>query len=774
MIKQICEKEKCTGCTACKNICPVGAISMQQNKEGFFYPVVNKDLCIHCGKCQKVCPINGFEFSNTKEPKCYAVMASDDLRRNSTSGAFFPVLAEYVLEQNGVVAGAAFDDEMVLKHIIISKKDDLQKLKGSKYLQSQMTDVFAQVKRELLDGRMVLFTGTPCQVAGLNNFLGKEYDNLITADLICHGVPSQKVYDNYLKSEFSGQKVLNTNFRDNKDDWGCGYVTTTTTTTTTTTRSLYDSDDSYLQAFFANVSLRESCYDCKFARMPRTGDFTMGDFWGVPKEMNDKKGTSVIFLNTPKAEIIFKNIEDKFVKVKEYPVSLPIKIQPQLKGSVAKHPARKDFFKMLENNNLKDTLENTIKNKKNIGLMNYHWENVNFGALITSYALNQYLNDCGYYARNIDYIPSFPWIAEEAPNSLFDDFRKKHLPVTRRFRAGESLDELNDEFSTFIVGSDQVWRHEFIKNDKDAYFFSFADFDKKLISYAASFGVDTINATKTEIEEYKTLISMFDAVSVREDSGLKICENLDIKATQVCDPVFLLTQEKWNALANEANVINCENDVVFYTINEELEKDMIAFIENNKDVLQYDAIRNVTWNTPVEEWLFRVKNCKFFVTDSFHGSCFAIIFNKPFICVNTNVKTSTRMKSLFDKLEIKNRLYSSFEDVDLKSLINEDIDYHKANMLMDKMRIESSKFLIDVIENHSVKVEEKRNIRVNYDDYVYEQAVKNKYKVFFKYLKYKILSKLVFGKKRKKYKVKRNEWKACYKRNKSVLKKRGK
>lgn len=411
---------------------------------------------------------------------------------------------------------------------------------------------------------------------------------------------------------------------------------------------------------------------------------------------------------------------------------------------------------------------------KNIGLMNFHWENVNFGALITSYALNQYLNDKGYYARNIDYIPSFPWIDKEEPNPLFDNFRKKHLPVTRRFNAGQSLSMLNDEFSTFIVGSDQVWRHEFIKNEKEAYFLSFANCEKKLISYAASFGVDTINATETEIDEYKMLMSLFDAISVREDSGIKICEEMGVRATKMCDPVFLLSQQKWCDLAEEGKVEGCEDDVVFYTINEELEEDILKFINDNKDVLKYKSVKNITWKTSVEEWLFRVKNCKFFVTDSFHGSCFAIIFNKPFVCVNTNTRTSTRMLSLFDMLGIKGRYFSAFDDVNMHNLLAKETNYQKVNKFLEEMRKKSEEFLIAAIESPIDNIEEKKAIKKRYDEYVYQNALKSKNKIYFRYLKYKLLSRFPFGKKRNKYKQKRKEWRIYYKQNKLILKSKGK
>lgn len=346
--------------------------------------------------------------------------------------------------------------------------------------------------------------------------------------------------------------------------------------------------------------------------------------------------------------------------------------------------------------------------------------------------------------------------------------------LTRRFNAGQSLSMLNDEFSTFIVGSDQVWRHDFIKNEKEAYFFSFANCEKKLISYAASFGVDTINATETEIDEYKMLMSLFDAISVREDSGINICQEMGVRATKVCDPVFLLSQQKWGDLAEEGKVDGCEDDVVFYTINEELEEDILKFINDNKDVLKYKSVKNITWKTSVEEWLFRVKNCKFFVTDSFHGSCFAIIFNKPFVCVNTNTRTSTRMLSLFDMLGIKGRYFSTFDDVNMHNLLAKETDYQKVNRLLEEMRKKSEEFLIAAIESSVDNIEEKKAIKKRYDEYVYQNALKSKNKIYFRYLKYKLLSKFPFGKKRKKYKQKRKEWRIYYKQNKLILKSKGK
>lgn len=697
-------------------------------------------------------------------------MANDELRKNSSSGAFFPVLAEYVIGNGGVVCGAVFDDNMQLHHEFAETVDGLEKMKGSKYLQSKIGDCYARVKEYLESGRLVLFTGTPCQCAGLRKFLNKSYDNLIVADLICHGVPSQSVYDNYLQSEFPRQRVLNTNFRDKKDGWGNGYITTTTTTTAV--RSLRDDKDSYMQAFFANISLRNSCYHCKFARMPRVSDFTMADFWGAPREMDDHRGTSCILLNTPHAEEVFDKIKSSFYKIKEYPCTLPISVQPQLKHSVPQHPARDTFFKLLSKKTLKDVLQETIYSDKNVGLLNFHWENVNFGAVLTSYALNKYLNDNGYFARNIDYIPSFPWIADEKPNKYFDDFRRTHIPMTRRFNAGESLGELNEEFSHFIVGSDQVWRHEFIKNDTDAYFFTFAKPNKNLISYAASFGVDKINASPDEIDDYKHMLKMFDHLSVREDSGVEICKGFEINAIKVIDPVFLLEKSKWDELANEFNEnTESDQDIVFYTIDEEIENKIISFITSNMEKLNSTKMKNITYDTSIQEWLWRIKNCKFLVTDSYHGSCFAIIFNKPFICVNPNKGTTTRMRSLFDLLKISGRLYSSFDDIDVTSL--SPIKYDVTNAIIDKTRKSSVAFLMGALSDGTRLCEQKEQMISEYNNSLLMRATHDRPYFKRKYYFYKILSKITVGGLHKKFKKKRISYREKYYRTKKIIKKIG-
>ncbi len=274
----ICDKDLCTGCGTCYNACPCNAILMVADKEGFLYPIIDEVKCSNCGVCKEICPILATERNlNSPNPECFAFSACDELRAESASGGAFPAIAEVILNEGGYVCGAAFDENMTVRHTIINNKDDLQKLKNSKYVQSDVGQCYAEIKILLNSDKKVLFSGTPCQVAGLQSFLSQNYENLFTIDLICHGTPSDKVFKKYLEEKtIDGEKVLNVNFRDKINGWS-NYLTTTTTTTVPALT------DSYMKAFLANLSLRKSCGNCKFNSLPRSGDLTIGDFWGIEK-----------------------------------------------------------------------------------------------------------------------------------------------------------------------------------------------------------------------------------------------------------------------------------------------------------------------------------------------------------------------------------------------------------------------------------------------------------------------------------------------------------
>jgi hypothetical protein len=346
---------------------------------------------------------------------------------------------------------------------------------------------------------------------------------------------------------------------------------------------------------------------------------------------------------------------------------------------------------------------------RSVALLNYHWENVNFGAVLTAYALNRAVRALGYDARNIDYVPDFFWIAKEAPNPLFDDFRSKHLPMTRRIRAGEDLSFLNGQFSHFLVGSDQVWRPEFMRDETDAFLLGFAAADKCIASYAASFGTDELALAPEEREEWRLRLARFDHVTVREDSAVTLCSNLGIKARQVADPVFLLRRAEWEALADEHDPAGTasEDGVVFYTIDPSLKGAIESFVRDNADTLGTDIAHDVSWDTSVQEWLWRLSRARFVVTDSFHGSCFALIFGRPFVCVNRNTKTQTRMRSLFASFGIEGRLFSRFDEVPPTALSSGEIDRHDLSAALERTRLAAMDTLRAVLSGPCRPIEEK-------------------------------------------------------------------
>jgi len=297
------EKTKCTGCSACASVCPAHSITMVEDKEGFLQPKIDSNTCIGCHKCEKACPILNKEPERAGETKAFAAINKDDsVRSKSSSGGVFHALSSYVVEQGGVVFGARFDDHWEVMHDYTETLEGIGPFMGSKYVQSRIGDSYSHAKQFLEEGRWVLFSGTPCQLGGLRAFLGKEYERLIQVDLVCHGVPSPKVWRSYLKDYVDGE-VVSVSFRDKTEGWkGLQNVTISTTDAIISEKQMANS---FYRGFLRNAYLRNSCYNCQFRVYHRNSDITLADYWGVDKlcpEMFDNKGTSIVFVHTEKGK----------------------------------------------------------------------------------------------------------------------------------------------------------------------------------------------------------------------------------------------------------------------------------------------------------------------------------------------------------------------------------------------------------------------------------------------------------------------------------------
>ena len=312
---RISDKSLCCGCTACVAVCPAQCIVFRRDREGFDYPVANPDLCIHCGKCESVCPV-----LNPLEPDgpmaSYAVRIPEFVE-GSSSGGVFPALARNVIAAGGVVYGAVFNPDMTVGHMAAETMSEVGRMRGSKYVQSDLYDSFGEIKEYLKQGRPVLFSGTPCQVAGLNRFLGKKHDSLLTVELACHGVPSPGVWEKYLDalSRKYGGMVSEVKFRDKSRSWR-NYDFTVSIGDTRV--SVPHHEDPFMALFLQNMTLRPSCYECPSKGGRSHADIILADLWNmvsVPDIQDDDKGMSLAVANTLNGKVALQALNVEFIDV---------------------------------------------------------------------------------------------------------------------------------------------------------------------------------------------------------------------------------------------------------------------------------------------------------------------------------------------------------------------------------------------------------------------------------------------------------------------------
>lgn len=337
------EKSACCGCQACKMACPAKCISMVCDNEGFLYPKVNQADCLDCHLCEKTCPLlNKTTVRETAPVACFAAISKDaETRLLSSSGGVFSLLAESIIKQGGVVFGAQFDDQFTVCHSCTETMDGLAPLRGSKYAQSDLRNSYSQVRQFLKEKRPVLFTGTPCQIAGLRGYLqNKDDDNLFLVSVVCHGAPSPQVWKEYLMHVTNDTQPTAVSMRDKTEGWSRykmvikrNHETCLNTTAT---------DTPFMRAFLSNLTLRPSCYSCQF-RGDHGSDLTLGDYWGIEEihpDMSDDKGTSLILVYTSKGQQFLSNLD---LKLKESRYEDAVKGNPSIIYS-AYRPAERTLF----------------------------------------------------------------------------------------------------------------------------------------------------------------------------------------------------------------------------------------------------------------------------------------------------------------------------------------------------------------------------------------------------------------------------------------------
>jgi coenzyme F420-reducing hydrogenase beta subunit len=339
---------------------------MELDEEAFLYPHIDEKKCINCGMCNKACPILAKRTPNFKG-KAYACINQDDeVRLRSSSGGMFSLLAEAIIKQGGIVFGPAFDENFNVHHIEIADLNDIVLLRGSKYMQSRIENTYIKAKEYLDGGKMVLFSGTPCQINGIMSFLGKNYDNLITQDLICHGVPSTKAWQSYLnyqKDKFGADisHEKSPSFRLKAGDYK-NYSMAIYFDNNQEYRQTADKD-LFMKAFLTNLCLRPSCYNCKSKSLERESDITLADFWGIENvapDMDDNKGTSLVFINSDKGNKLFEIIKD-YLRYCEVDIDNAAAYNQAAYCSALMPEKRNKFMHMIDNMSFDKALTNCLK-----------------------------------------------------------------------------------------------------------------------------------------------------------------------------------------------------------------------------------------------------------------------------------------------------------------------------------------------------------------------------------------------------------------------------
>ena len=353
----------CVGCSACASICPKRCIEMEKDSDGFRYPVFMYPAnCVECGMCESACSVLRESIeTNDDVPSVYAAFSRDEhTRQDSSSGGIFTEIAKRIIAQNGVVFGAVYNEEFEIHHCCVDKADELYRLRGAKYAESSLGNSFIDILDRLKKGQLVLFSGTPCQVAGLKSFVRKDFDNLICVDFVCHGIPSPMVWKSYIeyraKDDSDGKLPYSINMRSKATGWSKYQYSNVFEYENSKKHSTLSSQNLFMKLFVGDYISRPSCENCKFKGYNRVSDITLGDFWGIwdiEPEMDDNKGTSVVLIQSEKGQALWNEISDK-IKFKEVSLEQASQQNPSMLMPSKANPKREEVLKQIREGRIEE------------------------------------------------------------------------------------------------------------------------------------------------------------------------------------------------------------------------------------------------------------------------------------------------------------------------------------------------------------------------------------------------------------------------------------
>lgn len=582
--------------------------------------------------------------------QAYAALNKDkNIRLKSSSGGIFYSLAKKVLSEAGIVFGAAWNADWFVDMISVNRIEDLPKIMKSKYISANIKDTYKECKDYLDKGIKVLYSGIPCQIWGLKAYLKQEYDNLITIDVCCHGIMPLIIWKDYLKSLERESPITSIDMRDKTPGWKSYNFTVKYEDGFVLTES--HRQNKYMQDFLSDAYLKPSCYRCKFKNEYSKADIILGDYWSVDllhKNLNDDTGVNVVIVNTEKGNLIIKELNDITLEPTD------INIAKKFNGGMTN-----------EINTLK-IKPYVFKNIKYTGIITLPLH-TNFGGNLQNYALQKVLTSLGKIPITLDF--------RNRKKEHFTDFCDKNI----RFLLYQNImDFQNDSnrFDNIIVGSDQVWRSEWL-NPEISFLNMCKNWNCNKVYYAASSGYDNVNTSKEKIDNIVIPnLNNATVVSTRE-TGLQryLSNDLKIPSSVQCDPTILLQKEDYEGLYS--NIKERTNCYGYYILDKK------GYVFNDPKVKSRLKIEPTNEN----EFLAMYRDADFIITDSYHGCLFSLIFNKPFICKRNTKRGSSRFDTLIEIFNLDKYIVDSFEN------LNYDILDKKPNIDLTDVRKKGIHFL---------------------------------------------------------------------------------
>lgn len=653
---------------------------MKFNFEGFYSAYVDDSLCVNCAECYNYCPLVNNNLKYSDEYEFYVGQnLNDEIRMNSSSGGIFHSIAKTILQKNGVVFGVGYNESMEVVHLEVDDISGLSKIMGSKYVQSQTGTTYERVENLLQENKLVMYSGTPCQIAGLKKFLDKNYDNLYTVSVVCFGVSPPQFFQEYINylEEFYNNKIIDYNFRYRVKNWldfGTKIFFQNGMTKTWSRK-----DSFYFYWFLQRLYLSKNCSDCQFRMNNVQSDIWLGDFWKFKKgyeKLVDFKGTSIICVNKRS-----KNLFSNEIKKSKIDYSQGKKRTPNMYSSRKSHLDRKNFFTKWKSEGFYSVYLSYLRkhlNKNKIGIFTLFGYS-NYGNRLQNFALQQFLLQFGFDVETI-VVHNVKKV-----NPYLKQFNDKYIKT--RFIESKDINKVKEEYDFFIVGSDQVFNHNF-KSFKNMNLFENLKSipSNKLLTFSASFGVDDIPSTlKGKFNEH---LKHYSNISVRENKGQEIVSNILNKEPDIlADPVLLINND-WNKLAS-------------YKFKDKNSYAFSFFLKKNPYLKQINNICNqynldlFNENTlSVVDFLSAIKYSSLVITNSYHVVILSIIFQVPFLLVENREQMTSRFDTLLYNFGLQDRKIM----VDEYPVINLlEIDYSSNNKILSTEKDKAIKFLIKAI-----------------------------------------------------------------------------